>query len=80
MTSSSSRLAEREPAEVRLRLGRLDPQLAQPIGDRDALGDGSGHAILDRVLVGERLHRRGLRERVAEERLAHLVDGARQIL
>ena len=35
---------------------------------------------IDGVLVGERLDRGGLGERVAEERLAHLVERARQLL
>ena len=35
---------------------------------------------IDRVLVGERLDRRGLGEGVAEERLAHLVERPRQLL
>ncbi len=34
----------------------------------------------DRILVGERLDGGGLCERVAEERLAHLVERARQLL
>ena len=69
-----------EPAEVGLRLGRLEPQRAQALVDRDALGDRARDAVFDGVLVGERLDRGGLGEGVAEERLADLVERPRQLL
>ncbi len=79
MTSCSSRLlAEVKPAEVGLRLGRVEPERAQALIDGGALGDVARDAVDHRVLVGERLDGGGLRERVAEERLAHLVERTRQ--
>ncbi len=80
MCPSIAILAEREPAEVRLRVRRLDAERAQALIDGDSLGDGADDTILDRVLVGERLDRRGLGERVAEERLAHLIERPGQLL
>ncbi len=61
-------------------IARVEAERAQPLVDGDALGDRAGDALGDRVLVGERLDRGGLGERVAEERLAHLVDRAREVL
>ena len=73
-------LAQRDPAEVGLRVGGLQAEPAQALGDRGALGDGAGHPFDDRVLVGQRLDRRDLGERVAEERLADLIDRPGQIV
>ena len=55
------------------------PQRGKTLADGDALGDRARDAVLDGVLVGQRLDRGGLGERVAEERLAHLVERARQL-
>ena len=56
------------------------PSARRPLVHRDALGDRPRDAVIDRVLVGERLDRGGLGEGVAEERLADLVERPRQLL
>src|SRR5436190_18797627 len=73
-------LTERKPTEVGLRLGGRQAERAQALVDRDALCDRARDALDDRVLVGQRLDRGGLGERVAEEGLAHLIERARQLL
>ncbi len=50
------------------------PSARSPSSSADALGEVALDAARDLVLVVERLERRRLRGRVAEERLAHLVD------
>ena len=69
-----------EPHEVGLRLGRLDPERPQAVLDPHALGERCARRGGDLVLVPQRLHRRGLGGGVAEERLAHLVDGDAEVL
>src|SRR4051794_30451342 len=69
------RAREVEPREVGLRLGGLEAEVAQARVDLQAGGDRALDALGDLILVLERLERGGLREAVAEERLADLVDG-----
>ena len=56
------------------------PEPAQPVLEPDPLGEVALDAAGDLVLVVERLERGGLGGGVAEERLAHLVDGGAEVL
>src|SRR5439155_18440609 len=73
------RTGQVEPGEVGLRLGRLQAEVAQARVDLQAPGDVALDALGHLVLVAQRLERRRLRGRVAEERLADLVDGALEL-
>jgi hypothetical protein len=79
VTSSSSH-RQVEPDEVGLRLGRRDAERPQPVLEPRALGQVALHAPHDLVLVAQRLDGRRLGGDVAEERLAHLVDGHAEVL
>ena len=67
-------LADVEPDEVRVRLGDAQPEPLELDDQRGPLGEVALDAAGHLVLVLERLDRRGLGGRVAEERLADLVD------
>ena len=80
ISASSSILAEREPAEVRLRVGHAEPERAQPLVHRDALGDRARDASSTASWWASASTAAACASGVAEERLAHLVERARQLL
>ena len=73
-------VAERDPGEVRLAVGRLEAALLRARTRRAALDRGLLHAALDLVLVTERLGGGRLGEGVDRERLADAVDRQAELL
>src|SRR3954471_22534624 len=73
-------VAERDPREVRLAVGRLEAALAELLLHVQALDRGALDPVRHLVLVVERLGRGGQREGVDAERLADEVDRAPEVV
>src|SRR5881394_219144 len=67
-------VAEIDPGEVGLGLGRVQAQLMQTLLHADPLNQGPLDSLLDVILVQNRLGRRRLGEGIDAERLAHSID------